>query len=299
MGAARIIILSIALVAAVGLAVVIRNMLASGNEPVAVAEAKAPAVPMTRVLVAKRNLPVGTRLQPDDVGWQSWPAEGLNPLFITDGSAPKTAPDTAVEKVAEGVEKAAEALDDNDVTIDSLVGAVVREEILLNEPVQQRKLVRGGEGGYLAVVLKPGMRAIGIPVSEESGAGGFILPGDRVDVLQSREAETPSANGVRTRVTEAVVVNVRVLAIDQSTKPPEEGGTSMTGAVATLEVDNAAAEALVDAKPRGEMQLILRSYADAGGPSGRGSAKIGKAKAAPPTVRIFSQGTTTETVVPR
>jgi pilus assembly protein CpaB len=293
MGAARIIILSIALVAAVGLAVVIRNMLATGREPVAVAQAKAPETPMTRVLVAKRDLPVGTRLQPDDLTWQSWPAAGINPMFITDGSNPAPTPDTPTEKAAEGAGKMVEALTGN-AALEGMTGAVVREPILANEPVQQRKLVRGGEGGYLAVVLRPGMRAIGVPVSVESGAGGFILPGDRVDVLQSREVETVSG-GARTRVTESVVVNVRVLAIDQKTTPDEEA-QALVGTVATLEVDIAAAEALVDARPRGEMQLVLRSYADAGGPSGRTArAKTG----VNPTVRVFSQGETTETVVPR
>ena len=63
----------------------------------------------------------------------------------------------------------------------NLIGAVVREPIASGEPMVERKVVKGGEGGYLAVVLQPGMRAIGVPVSVESGAGGFILPGDRVD----------------------------------------------------------------------------------------------------------------------
>lgn len=293
MGAARIIILSIALVAAVGLAVVIRNMLAKDDTPVAVAQAKAPEVLMTRVLVAKRDLPVGTTIQPTDLGWQPWPADGLSKEYFTDGSAPRAAAETAVEKVKEGAEKAVAGLS-GDAAMENMVGAVVREAIALNDPIVERKIVRGGEGGYLAVVLQPGMRAIGVPVSVESGAGGFILPGDRVDVLQSRESTRPE--GATVRITEAVVTNVKVLAIDQNTVPAEDSH-ALVGNVATLEVDSAAAEALVEARQRGEMQLVLRSYADAGQASGRATPRGPRGQA--PAVRIYSQGETVEVAVPQ
>lgn len=292
MGAARIIVLSIALVAAIGLAVVIRNMLVSNRQPVAVAQAKAPETPMTRVLVAKRDLPVGTRLQPDDLGWQSWPVSASNATFITDGSAPTAAPVTAAEKAAEGANQAVKALTGS-AALENLTGAVVREPILTGEPVQERKLVRGGEGGYLAVVLQPGMRAVGVPVSVESGAGGFILPGDRVDVIQTRDSDAQGAGGQRAKVTEPVVVNVRVLAIDQKTAPDKDS-QAIVGAVATLEVAPDAADALVEAMARGEFQLALRSYADANAPSGRGVARR-----AGSSIKIFSQGETTEMAVAR
>lgn len=293
MGAARLIILSIALVAAVGLAVVVRNMLANNDKPLAVASAKAPATPMTRVLVAKRDLPVGTTIQPSDLGWQPWPAEGLSTEYFTDGTAAAPAA-TATEKAAEGAEKVAAALSGN-AAMENMVGAVVREQIALNDPIVERKIVRGGEGGYLAVVLAPGMRAIGVPVSVESGAGGFILPGDRVDVLQSREIASTSG-GPALRVTQPVVTNVKVLAIDQKTRPEDES-KSLVGNVATLEVDGSAAEALVEARQRGDMQLVLRSYADAGAPTGRSGPR--GASGGAPTVRIYSQGDTVEMTVPR
>jgi len=292
MGAARIIVLSIALVAAIGLAVVIRNMLVSNRQPVAVAQAKAPETPMTRVLVAKRDLPVGTRLQPDDLGWQSWPVSAANSTFITDGSAPTAAPTTTAEKAADSANQAVKALTGS-AALDNITGAVVREPILAGEPVQERKLVRGGEGGYLAVILQPGMRAVGVPVTVESGAGGFILPGDRVDVIQTHDSDAQGAAGQRAKVTETVVVNVRVLAIDQKTTPDKDS-QAIVGAVATLEVAPDAADALVEAMARGDFQLALRSYADANAPSGRGVAKRNS-----PSIKIFSQGETTETAVAR
>lgn len=297
MGAARIIILSVAAVAAIGLAVVVRGMIAGqpAAAPAPVAEAAVPQTPMTRVLVAKRDLPVGTRLTASDMGWQSWPAASLNPAFITDGSAPKAAPETTADKAIEGASNVAQTVIGGDRGMDNLIGAVVREPIASGEPMVERKVVKGGEGGYLAVVLQPGMRAVGVPVSVESGAGGFILPGDRVDVIQTREVSLPDgATGDKPRLTEAVVVNVRVLAIDQKTTPDKDA-QAIVGAVATLEVTPEAAEALVEAISRGDLQLALRSYADAGAPSGLAVAR----NSAGPTVRVFRKGEATDVTVAR
>ena len=144
------------------------------------------------------------------------------------------------------------------------------------------------------MILQPGMRAVGVPVTVESGAGGFILPGDRVDVIQSRDSDAQGAGGARAKVTETVVVNVRVLAIDQKTAPDAES-QAIVGAVATLEVAPDAADALVEAMSRGSFQLALRSYADANAPSGRGVDK----RSSSASVRIFSQGETTEMAVAR
>jgi pilus assembly protein CpaB len=298
MGAARIIILSVAAVAAIGLAVVVRGMLAGdpAPAPAPVAQAAAPQTPMTRVLVAKRDLPVGTRLTASDMGWQSWPADSLNPAFITDGSAPKAAPETTADKAIEGASNVAQSMVAGTKGMDNLIGAVVREAIASGEPMVERKVVKGGEGGYLAVVLQPGMRAVGVPVTVESGAGGFILPGDRVDVIQTREVAPPqgATTGDKPRVTEPVVVNVRVLAIDQKTAP-EKDSQAIVGAVATLEVTPDAAEALVEAMSRGDLQLALRSYADAGAPSGRVTARTSVG----PTVRVFRQTEVTDVAVAR
>lgn len=291
MGAARILILTVALVAAIGLAIIVRNMMVGGQAPAPVAEAKAPETPMARVLVAKRDLPIGTRLAPADLGWQPWPADNLNATFITDGQAPAAPASTATEKA---MEKAGEVMSNlnGSGAVDSLVGAIVREAIVSGEPIQARKLVRGGEGGYLAVVLEPGKRALGVPVTQESGAGGFILPGDRVDVIQSREVEQ---DGQQVRVTQPVVLNVRVLAIDQATKPADDAN-AIVGAVATLEVSPDAALALTEAEAEGDLQLALRSYADINGYSGP-AGPVSPGAGAKPTVKIFSQGETTEVAV--
>lgn len=265
MSPVRILVLVVAAVAAIGLAFVLRGVLAGKDKPSAApaaAQAAIPQRPMARVLVAKRDLPVGTRIAEEDLDWQDWPADALNATMITDGVAP------AAPKKKGAVAKVAQAAGDTlggSAAKQALEGAVVREPIAALEPISSRKIVRGGEGGYLSVVLGPGMRAIAVSVNVDTAAGGFILPGDRVDVLQSRESDGVS-------ITRTVMRNIRVLAVDQASTPAKDAN-SIVGAVATLEVTAEDAETLagaqVQAKGGGGLVLVLRSFADAGGPSGR------------------------------
>jgi pilus assembly protein CpaB len=124
--------------------------------------------------------------------------------------------------------------------------------------------VRGGESGYMAVVLSPGMRAMSVSITTDTAAGGFILPGDRVDVLQARAQPDGKSIG-----TETLMRNLRVLAIDQKTDPDKDA-RAIVGALAVLEVPASDVEVLARGKAQGEMQLVLRSYADLGGSAARG-----------------------------
>ena len=270
MGAVRIAILAAAAVAAILLAFIVRGMMTAEPAPEAAAPI-AEARPMAQVLVAREDLPIGRRLDAGLVAWQAWPGEALNPTFITD-------------KVADTASKvAASALGSG--PMQAIDGAIVREAIAKGEPISTGKIVRGGEGGYMSVVLEPGMRAVAVPVTQETAAGGFILPGDRVDVLQSYRPD-----GGQHEVTETLLRNVRVLAIDQTT-PPDKDANSIAGSVATLEAPAGDAELLALGKARGEMILALRSYADLGGPVGRGGVS------APQSVRIYRNGEVTEETV--
>lgn len=265
MGATRsIVIVAIAAIFALIAALLVGRLMARPAKPAPVAAA-APSKPMAQVLVAQHDLAVGTALANGDLAWQAWPFDALNPAFITDGQAPKAAPAGTTAAVASNVTRVAAGV----VTrspMDALYGAIVREPILANEPITNAKLVRGGEGGFMAVVLHPGMRAIAVPVNSATAAGGFILPGDRVDVLQSHQ-ENSSAGGDRSGpVARILLRNVRVLAIDQTTKAPKNT-PSVIGAVATLEVPAADADVVVKAKAQGEIILALRAYSDAGGPT--------------------------------
>ncbi|MBN9320268.1 MAG: Flp pilus assembly protein CpaB [Caulobacterales bacterium 68-7] len=271
MSPARVLIIVIAAVAAIGCALLLRGAL--GGK----ADAPAPATAeraTTRVLVAKRDLGIGDRLQPSDLGWQEWPADALNPNLITDGAAPvKESERSSAAKVA----TAAGDMIGGAGPMQTYQGSIVREPILNGEPILARKLVRDGEGGFLSVVLAPGKRAIALPVTVDAAAGGFILPGDHVDVLRSREVDQVQAGGggQSTKdefIAETVLTNLRVLAIDQATEV-QKGAKSLIGATATLEVGPSDAEVLTRAKAQGSLVLALRSITDSGGFSGAARAE--------------------------
>ncbi|HYC67165.1 Flp pilus assembly protein CpaB [Brevundimonas sp.] len=294
---ARIIVICVAAVAAIGLALVVRAMGSSSKEPAAVATA-APVEtrPMAKVLVAAKDLQAGKRLDESDMEWKDWPLDQVNPAFITDGSVPipaagDAAPEADADKPAgavAAVTRAATNLATGGAKAD-YVGSVVREPILAGEPIVMRKIVRAGDSGYMAAYLEPGMRAMAIRVTVETAAGGFILPGDRVDVVLTRETtlgNIGASDADRSKFTSATVMqNIKVLAIDQSTRAGDDEQT-VIGATATLEVGPRDAEALALAKSEGELSLILRSYADTGGPSGRVSAGPRESSA----IRVYRGG---------
>ena len=300
---ARIAVICIAAVAAIGLAFVVRAMGSSG-QPVAVAAASAPAVdarPMAKVLVAARDLEPGQRLTDADLDWKDWPVDEVNPAFITDGSVPIAAPPTSAEAKAAAdaaakpagavaaVTRAATDMATGGAKADYF-GSVVREPILAGEPIVPRKIVRSGDSGYMAAYLEPGMRAMAIRVTVETAAGGFILPGDRVDVLLTQETNLGNV-GAATEgqgskfASSTVMQNVKVLAIDQSTRAGDDE-QAVIGATATLELGPRDAEALALAKSEGELSLVLRSYADTGGPSGRVAPVVRQSSA----VRVYRGG---------
>lgn len=314
---AKIAVICIAALAAVGLALVVRAMGSPGREPAASVSAAVEARPMAKVLVAARDLEPGRRLADADLSWKDWPVEELNPLFITDGSTPLPAkPEGAAaenaavdgkakdkptreEARAQAVDramKAAAELNGPGAKAD-YIGAVVREPILAGEPIVARKIVRAGDSGYMAAYLEPGTRAMAIRVTVETAAGGFILPGDRVDVVLTTQKEsTGSVEGAGSggKYSSATVMqNVKVLAIDQSTRVGDDA-QAVVGATATLEVRPQDAVLLAQAKSEGELSLSLRSYADTAGPSGATGAP--QAAALTRNVRVY-RGGTPETVV--
>ena len=292
---ARIAVICVAAVAAIGLALVVRAMGSQSGEPAAVAAAE-PARPMAKVLVAARDLAPGVRLADADLTWKDWPVDGLNPAFVTDGSVPlpQAAPvegDAKTEGAVARVARAATELTGGGAKSEYF-GSVVREPILAGEPIVSRKIVRAGDSGYMAAYLEPGMRAMAISVSTDSAAGGFILPGDRVDVivtveLESRPDDEPNRAKFASRL---VLQNVKVLAIDQSTRA-EDDQQAVVGATATLEIAPSDTETLALAKAAGVLSLTLRSYADTAGPSGRvGPVARTPVASRPSQVRVFRGG---------
>ena len=312
---AKIAVICIAAVSAIGLALVVRAMGSSGA-PTAVAVAAVETRPMAKVLVAAKDLEPGRRLADGDMSWKDWPVDEVNPVFITDGRVPIPAAAKEAGKAADAkadtikraedaaarVARAADDMNSGGAKAD-YIGSVVREPILAGEPIVARKIVRAGDSGYMAAYLEPGMRAMAIRVTVETAAGGFILPGDRADVLLTREVKLPNtgqSGGDTTKFVVATVMqNVKVLAIDQATRAAEDA-QAVVGATATLEVSGRDAEALALAKSEGDLSLVLRSYADTAGPSGQvpGAAQRGNAAAAGGVVRVYREGQAEAVAVP-
>lgn len=316
---ARIAVICIAAVAAIGLALVVRAMGSSSNAP-ATPAAAADTQPKARVLVAAHDLAPGKKLTEADLDWKEMPVAEVNPLYITDGSTPvpakpveadaKAAPAKPAAGTVEGqpsaVAKVARAA--NDIATGGAkadyVGSVVREPILAGEPIVARKIVRAGDSGYMAAYLEPGMRAMAIRVTVETAAGGFILPGDRVDVVLTRQLDNNNnateggASDRAKHATGTVLENLKVLAVDQTTRAGDDE-QSVVGATATLEVTPKNAELLALAKAEGELSLVLRSYADTAGPSGavRGAQRAAVA-ARNTSVRVYRGGAPEVVTIP-
>jgi pilus assembly protein CpaB len=234
MKAARIVVLGIA-VAAGGLAAVLagRSDQAPPPEPVVQIET-------VQVLVAKNDIGMGTALSNQDLQWQTWPATAANPAFIRQNEHPE-----AIEQYA---------------------GSIVRVPMAAGEPVRDNKIIKAKGSGYMAAILPSGMRATSTEISPETGAGGFILPNDRVDVMLSRrDREAEKVSGVESHVSETILSDVRVLAIDQLVQE-KDGQRVVIGKTATLELTQRKAELLAAARQMGTLSLTLRSIVDANSP---------------------------------
>lgn len=302
---ARIVVICIAAVSAIGLALVVRAMGSSSNEPTTPAAAAPVEVrPMAKVLVAAKDLEPGKRLVEADLEWKDWPVDEVNPVFITDGSTPVPAEpsaESATAKATDAVNRVAKAATELATTgaKSDYIGSVVREPILAGEPIVSRKIVRAGDSGYLAAYLEPGMRAMAIAVTVESAAGGFILPGDRVDVVLTAETNRDGAveGATKSKFASGVVLqNIKVLAIDQATRVGDDA-QAVVGATATLEVRPQDSVLLAQAKSEGELSLSLRSYADTAGPSGATRRPVA-AVSQPQAVRIYRGGAPEVVAVP-
>lgn len=302
---ARIVVICIAAISAIGLALVVRAMGSSSNEPTTPAAAAPVEVrPMAKVLVAAKDLEPGKRLVEADLDWKDWPVDEVNPVFITDGSTPipaKAAAANVMDKASGAVARVTKAATELATTgaKSDYIGSVVREPILAGEPIVSRKIVRAGDSGYLAAYLDPGMRAMAIAVTVESAAGGFILPGDRVDVVLTAETNRDGAveGATKSKFASGVVLqNIKVLAIDQATRVGDDA-QAVVGATATLEVRPQDSVLLAQAKSEGELSLSLRSYADTAGPSGATRRPVAAASQ-PQAVRIYRGGAPEVVAVP-
>jgi pilus assembly protein CpaB len=123
--------------------------------------------------------------------------------------------------------------------------------------------VKADGSGFMAAILPSGMRAVSTEISPETGAGGFILPNDRVDVILSKRVKSTSPDGAGADIvtSEVVLSNIRVLAIDQAPKE-KDGQSAVVGKTATLELKPGEVSVLAKAHQSGTLSLALRSIAD-------------------------------------
>ncbi len=227
-----IILIVVALGVAGVTAMLARNLI---NTPQPAATGDAPAVVLVpeskmKILVAVTNMPVGHFIKVEDMVWQSWPDDTVHERYIQQ---------------------------DAEITPESFAGAVVNSAISAGEPILDNRLVKPGDRGFMAAVLPVGKRAISIRITVTSGNAGFVFPGDRVDILLTHEVKVRSADRLTARVSETVLKDVRVLAINQSTDNLTH--TPSIGQTATLEVTTKEAEKIALIRRMGELTLVLRS----------------------------------------
>ena len=303
MNTARMAILGVASLAGICCVGVLMHGLAGAKPPAptVVVAAAPPPIPTQEVLVASRELAVGERIQGGDMSWQAWLASAVNVEYVTQGPPTTAQAQSQFGQAASKVTSIAKNAVNNpaDGPGSVFVGAIVREKINKDEPLIASKVVRSGQSGVMAVTLDPGMRAVALPLTAESAAGGFILPGDHVDVILTRQvdAQGASASATHGNVASTVMRNVRVLAIDQNMAAQKTA--SAVGATATVEATPAQAEYLVLAKASGTLTLSLRSYADAAGGAEIGSMSHDASGAGGMTVRVFRNSTPTAVTVAR
>ena len=282
----------VALVLAGAAAFLVKVFLERQSQPVIVQEQAPQGV--VKVLVASRSINPGEVLNQKDVTWADWPKALLTERLIEEKDLvlpSATVPPTEVGMIVRTEETPAASGEAEVATKDGkkadtkattpadtlIIGAVARRRILANEPISPDQLIQRGDRSVGSAVVSPGMRAVSIGISAASASGGFIAPGDFVDVILSMEhnikvydgsgkelpdgtpALLPDGDELVKVSTETVLRNVKVLAIDQKLGRNAEEGPADVGKTATLEVSLADTEKLLTASRLGSLTLVLRS----------------------------------------
>jgi len=197
----------------------------------AVKEAEAP--PPKMVLVASKPLPAGHFLKADDFAWQSWPDQNVARSYMLQGV----------------------------VSADTLVGSVVKSGIAAGEPITDLRIVKKGDRGFLAAVLTPGFRAITVQMQSNTGLSGLVIPGDRVDLILTMGVPGASKDSPERKVSETVLEDIRVLAVDQ--RMDDQSSDATMARTTTLEVTPKQAEIVTLLTEMGKLSLTLRSIGTA------------------------------------
>ena len=234
MVASRLIIAGVAVAAAGGAGYIAKNMSAPPPARVVVQEPTKPAIETTQVLVLSKDLPMGAPIV-DEIAWQEWPSDAVSDAFVTKQNDPEA--------------------------VEELTGSVARLPMYQGEPLRKSKLIGQGQS-FMAAILPEGKRAIATQVAADTSAGGFILPNDFVDIIMTRRSDKQGAG--EGFITETILKNIRVLAIDQTIREDEDGKKVKVGDTATLELTPQQAEIITVAQQMADrLALSLRSVKDA------------------------------------
>lgn len=189
-------------------------------------------IPKKDVLVATGAITAGEILTTEKLRWQPWPEPQLNDQFILQ----EDQPDALTE----------------------LAGSFVNRAFAPGEPIREDRLMETN-ANLLSNKIAAGMRAAAVKITAENTAGGFILPGDRVDVIHT-VTESQDQGKTKQNESKIIISNARVLAIDQTAVQSPEG--SAVGKTATLELSPDEVERVMAAEASGMLSLALRAVTD-------------------------------------
>lgn len=234
MAPSRVIILGVAVATAIGAGYVAKKMSSPPTEVIVSDAPREPAVSLTEVLVLDGDVAMGAVIG-DHLAWQPWPSAGVTDAFITRSQDPNA--------------------------LEELRNAIARVPMYAGEPLRRAKLIGEGQS-FMSSILPAGKRAVATQIAADTSAGGFILPNDYVDVIMTRRSQN-QATGAEGFVTETVLKNIRVLAIDQAIQEDEEGRRVRVGDTATLELTPQQAEIITVAQQMADrLTLSLRAIVD-------------------------------------
>lgn len=256
----RLIIMFVAVLAAGLAGFMAMNLTAPppANEVAQVAQQ--PQIQLDEVLVANGNLTTGSSVD-GQLRWQEWPSAAVGPDFITRSARPEA--------------------------LEELSNSVVRSTIAQGEPIRLVKLL-GADQSFMSSILPSGKRAVATEIAADTSAGGFILPDDYVDVIMSSRSMSQSEESI---VTETILENIRVLAIDQTIREDEEGRLVQVGRTATLELTPRQAEIITAAQQVADrLTLALRSVQDASPDEGKSADHLISGGGRGSTITVIKSG---------
>lgn len=267
MKAARLVVVAVALGSGLAAAMLATRLMGDRTPPppAPVVVKEEPKQDVVDVLVLNRDIAMGAGITAADLSWQPWPKSNLTDAYITRAMRPNANTE--------------------------LGGTIARQPLLAGEPLREARIMKS-DRGFMSVILTPGMRAVAVEVKAVSTAGGFVLPNDRIDVILIRAAPKSAPSG-DPYVSETILTNIRVLAIDQQVV--EKGEPSVVARdTATLELTPRQAELLAQAQQLGTITLSLRSIRDSDKPTAEAETRD-----TPSAVRIVRHGVTSRVTTTR